>query len=53
MEKSAVTVDEIENFSPGPMQQTDNALDLAINNEGFFTIDTPLVSALPVTEISS
>ena len=42
MEKSAVTVDEIgKNFSPGPMQQTDNALDLAINNEGFFTIDTP------------
>ncbi len=42
MEKSAVTVDEIgKNFSPGPMNYTGNALDLALNNEGFFSVQTP------------
>ena len=39
---SAVTVDEVgKDFSKGTMRQTDNALDIAIESEGFFSISTP------------
>ena len=42
MDKSAVTVDEAgKNFSPGRMQKSSNPLDVAIANEGFFTVMTP------------
>ncbi len=42
MDKSSVIIDEVgKNFAKGPMRFTDNALDVAIDNEGFFTIATP------------
>lgn len=42
MEKSAVVVDEVgKNFSIGRIHQTNNPLDVAIENEGFFTVATP------------
>ena len=31
----------VRDFSAGPMSPTDNPLDVAINNDGFFVIDTP------------
>jgi len=42
MDKSAVIVDEVgKNFELGRMRFTGNDLDIAITNEGFFTIATP------------
>ncbi|MBF0237230.1 MAG: flagellar basal-body rod protein FlgF [SAR324 cluster bacterium] len=42
LDKSAVMVDSVgKNFSPGTMNYTGNTLDVAVENEGFFTIDTP------------
>ncbi|MBF0278178.1 MAG: flagellar basal-body rod protein FlgF [SAR324 cluster bacterium] len=42
MDKSSVIVDGIgKDFSTGPMRFTDNPLDIAIGNEGFFTVATP------------
>lgn len=42
MDKSAVMVDSVgNNFAQGPMKATNNALDLALENEGFFAISTP------------
>ena len=42
MDKSAVMVDEIgKNFSIGRFRETGKELDLALENEGFFSIRTP------------
>ena len=42
MDKSAVMVDEIgKNFTTGRFRDTGNELDLALENEGFFSISTP------------
>ena len=42
MDKSAVMVDEIgKNFTTGRFRDTNNELDLALENEGFFSISTP------------
>ena len=42
MDKSAVVVDEIgKNFMIGRFRPTNNKLDLALENEGFFTVATP------------
>ena len=42
MEKSTVVIDEIgKNFTNGRFRETGNELDLAIINEGFFSISTP------------
>ena len=42
MDKSTVVIDGVgKNFSQGPMRFTDNPLDIAIDKEGFFIIDTP------------
>jgi flagellar basal-body rod protein FlgG len=42
MDKSSVIIDEIgKNFSNGRFRVTDNELDLALENEGFFSISTP------------
>jgi len=42
MDKSSVVADEIgKDFSIGPMRFTNNPLDMAISNEGFFTVETP------------
>lgn len=30
------------NITPGPMKQTGNALDVAINGQGYFSVETPL-----------
>lgn len=34
-------ISTVRDYSPGHMEQTGNALDVAINGEGFFTVDTP------------
>ena len=42
MDKSAVVVDEVgKNFEIGRIRQTNNDLDFALANDGFFTIATP------------
>ena len=42
MDKSTVIVDEMgKNFSSGRFRETGNDLDLALENEGFFSISTP------------
>ncbi|MEO5338099.1 MAG: flagellar basal-body rod protein FlgF [Magnetospirillum sp. WYHS-4] len=34
-------ISTVRDYSPGHMEQTNNPLDVAINGEGFFTVDTP------------
>ena len=42
MDKSSVAIDSIgKNYSAGPMRSTQNPLDIALENEGFFTVSTP------------
>ncbi|MBF0286354.1 MAG: flagellar basal-body rod protein FlgF [SAR324 cluster bacterium] len=42
MDKSSVVIDDVgKNFAKGPMRFTENALDIAIDNNGFFTVATP------------
>jgi flagellar basal-body rod protein FlgG len=36
-----VTYQSRTDFSPGPLQQTGNRLDLALNGKGFFTVESP------------
>jgi flagellar hook protein FlgE len=42
-----------QNFSLGPVEQTGNALDLAINGEGFFTVKSPLSGETQYTRAGS
>lgn len=42
MDKSSVVMDSVgKNFTPGEMRHTNNKLDVAIQNDGFFTVATP------------
>lgn len=36
-----VTYESHTDFSPGPLQQTGNRLDLALNGKGFFSVESP------------
>jgi flagellar basal-body rod protein FlgF len=36
-----VTYESRTDFSPGPLQQTGNRLDLALNGKGFFSVESP------------
>lgn len=42
-----------QNFSLGPVEQTGNALDIAINGEGFFTVKSPLSGQTQYTRAGS
>lgn len=42
-----------QNFSLGPVEQTGNALDVAINGEGFFTVVSPLSGQTEYTRAGS
>jgi flagellar basal-body rod protein FlgF len=39
-------------FQAGPLQRTGNDLDLAINGDGFFAVETPAACAIPRTGAS-